>query len=288
MVNHKNRGIICILLSAFSFALMNMFLRMAGDLPSIEKSFFRNLVAVIVAFIMLMKSGERFHLQKKNLHLLILRSLSGTLGVFCNFYAVDHLVLADASSLNKLSPFFVIIFSYLVLKEKITLPQLSFIVAAFMGSLFIVKPSFSSGSIQASVIGFMGGMFAGFAYTCVRKLGNRGEKGPMIVFFFSAFSTIACIPFMLFDFKPMSGIQLMFLLLTGLAAAGGQFSITAAYTYAPGKEISVYDYTQIMFSAVLGYFFFGQVPDGYSFLGYTVIIAAGVAMFLYNQNHGGK
>lgn len=288
MENRKNRGILCILLSAFSFALMNMFLRMAGDLPSIEKSFFRNLVAVVIALIMLVRSGEGFHFQKKNLHLFILRSLTGTFGVFCNFYAVDHLVLADASSLNKLSPFFVIIFSYLVLKEKITLPQLSCIVAAFIGSMFIVKPTFVSGSLKASVIGFMGGMFAGFAYTCVRKLGMRGEKGPMIVFFFSAFSTLACIPFMIFDFKPMTGIQFLFLLLTGLAAAGGQFSITAAYTYAPGKEISVYDYTQIMFSAVLGYFFFGQVPDGFSFIGYIIIITAGVMMFLYNKNHGGK
>ena len=174
MLSRKNRGIICIILSSLSFAFMNMFLKMAGDLPSIEKSFFRNLIAALLAFIMLMRSNTRFHLQKRNLYLFILRSLTGTLGIFCNFYAVDHLLLSDASSLNKLSPFFVIVFSYFVLKEKITLPQLSCVVAAFIGSMFIVKPSFASDSLTASVIGFLGGMFAGFAYTCVRKLGNRG------------------------------------------------------------------------------------------------------------------
>lgn len=110
----------------------------------------------------------------------------------------------------------------------------------------------------------------------------------MIVFFFSTFSMLACIPFMIADFQPISGTQLIFLLLTGVAAAGGQFGITAAYTYAPGREISVYDYTQIMFSAVLGFFFFGQIPDGWSFLGYIVIIAAGVTMFFYNRKHGGN
>ena len=288
MLSRKNRGIICIILSSLSFAFMNMFLKMAGDLPSIEKSFFRNLIAALLAFIMLMRSNTRFHLQKRNLYLFILRSLTGTLGIFCNFYAVDHLLLSDASSLNKLSPFFVIVFSYFVLKEKITLPQLSCVVAAFIGSMFIVKPSFASDSLTASVIGFLGGMFAGFAYTCVRKVGNRGEQGPMIVFFFSTFSMLACIPFMIADFQPISGTQLIFLLLTGVAAAGGQFGITAAYTYAPGREISVYDYTQIMFSAVLGFFFFGQIPDGWSFLGYIVIIAAGVTMFFYNRKHGGN
>lgn len=287
MLTQKNRGIICIILSAFSFALMGMFLKLAGDLPSIEKSFFRNLVAAVIAFVMLIRSREKVQIQKRNLHWFILRSLFGTLGIFCNFYAVDHLMLSDASSLNKLSPFFVIVFSYLVLKEKITPAQCACVAAAFVGSLFIVKPSFATGITPASVIGFCGGMFAGFAYTCVRKLGLRGEKGPMIVFFFSMFSMLACIPFLIADFHPISGKQLLFLMLTGLAAAGGQFGITAAYTYAPGREISVYDYTQIMFSAILGFFFFGQVPDGWSFFGYFVIIAAGILIFLYNKKYGG-
>ena len=102
----KNRGIICIILSAFSFALMALFLKLSGDLPAIEKSFFRNLVAAVMAFIMIIRSKEKIQIQKRNLHWFILRSLFGTLGIFCNFYAVDHLVLSDASCLNKLSPFF--------------------------------------------------------------------------------------------------------------------------------------------------------------------------------------
>lgn len=284
----KNRGILCIILSSCSFALMAMFLKMAGDLPSIEKSFFRNLVASVIAFVMLIRSKEKIQIQKRNLHWFILRSLFGTLGIFCNFYAVDHLMLSDASSLNKLSPFFVIVFSYLVLKEKITPTQCACVIAAFVGSLFIVKPSFATGVTPAAVIGFAGGMCAGFAYTCVRKLGLRGEKGPMIVFFFSTFSMLACVPYLIVDFHPISTQQMIFLLLTGLAAAGGQFGITAAYTYAPAREISVYDYTQIMFSAVLGFLFFGQLSDLLSFIGYCVIVAAGVIMFLYNKRRGGN
>ena len=110
----------------------------------------------------------------------------------------------------------------------------------------------------------------------------------MIVFFFSTFSMLACVPYLIVDFHPITGQQLVFLLLTGLAAAGGQFGVTAAYTYAPASEISVYDYTQIMFSAILGLLFFGQLPDFLSFAGYCIIVIAGICMFLYNRRRGGN
>ena len=73
------------------------------------------------------------------------------------------------------------------------------------------------------------------------------------------------------------------LLGAGLAAAGGQFGITAAYYHAPAKEISIYDYSQIIFSTILGYFLFGQVPDKYSVLGYVIILAMAAWMFFYNK-----
>ena len=78
----------------------------------------------------------------------------------------------------------------------------------------------------------------------------------------------------------MTVAQLVVLLLAGLAAAGGQFTITAAYSYAPAREISVYDYSQIIFAAVLGFFVFGQVPDLLSWIGYAVIISMAVVNYL--------
>ena len=101
--------------------------------------------------------------------------------------------------------------------------------------------------------------------------------------FFSGFSCVVTLPFLIFDFHPMTFNQLLCLLGAGLAAAGGQFSITAAYTKAPAKEISVYDYSQIIFAAMLGFILFGDIPDGYSILGYIIIIAMAVLMFFYNN-----
>ena len=104
-MNTKNKAIVCILISAFGFSIMNLCVKLSGDLPSIEKSFFRNLVAAIIAFILLYRSKAGFSCKKENLPALILRAVLGTIGIFCNFYALSHMVLSDASMLNKLSPF---------------------------------------------------------------------------------------------------------------------------------------------------------------------------------------
>ena len=263
---------------------MNLFVRMSGDIPPFQKSFFRNLVAVVFAAVVLVKQKSGFRWNKGNLKYLLLRSGIGTIGIVCNFYALSHIPLSDASILNKMSPFFVIIFSFFILKERLTFLQGAAVVIAFVGSLFVIKPSFQNVDVIPSAIGLFGGMCAGFAYTMVRILGNRKENGSRIVFFFSTFSCLSMLPFLIFDYHPMAWWQILMLLGAGLAATGGQFSITAAYCHAPAREISVYDYSQIIFATLLGVLFLGEVPDIYSFIGYIIIVAMAVLMFLYN-NH---
>lgn len=157
------------------------------------------------------------------------------------------------------------------------------VLIAFLGSLLIIKPSFDFVDMIPALCGFMGGLFAGGAYTCVRALGLRQVKGASIVFFFSAFSCTMTLPFLILQYHDMSMIQLLYLLLAGLSAAGGQFAITAAYTYAPAKEISVYDYSQVVFSAIIGFFLFAQIPDLFSIVGYIIIILVAILMFQYQR-----
>ena len=89
---------------------------------------------------------------------------------------------------------------------------------------------------------------------------------------------------MLISYQPMSARQLIYLLLVGVCAAGGQFGITAAYTYAPSREISVYDYSNIVFVAIEGYLFLGhQIPDILSIVGYIIICSMAIWMFIYNN-----
>ena len=117
----------------------------------------------------------------------------------------------------------------------------------------------------------------------VRVLGTHGVKGPVIVFYFSFFSCLSVVPWMVFHFTPMSMKQLVTLLMAGLFAAGGQFTITAAYTYAPAGKISIFDYSQIIFATMLGFIMFGEIPDKYSFTGYVLIILASLGTFIYNM-----
>lgn len=283
-IRKKTKGILCILAAAFFFALQAVFVRLAGDLPSMQKSFFRNLVALVFSLVFLLRSEEKFRWDRKQLPVYLARAVFGTMGIFCNYYAIDHLLLSDASMLNKLSPFFAILFSFIALREKVKPMQIFGVMAAFLGALFIIKPGGFSGSDWfPAMIGVLGGLTAGAAYTAVRVLGQRGERGTFIVFFFSAFSCLVSVPFLIFDYHPMSLTQLGMLLLAGLSAAGGQFSITAAYTNAPAREISVYDYTQVLFSALLGFFLFDQMPDGWSILGYVIICGVSILLFFYNN-----
>ncbi len=281
----KYKGVFYIILSAAFFALMSTFIKLAGDVPFIEKSIFRNAVAMVFAALVLIKDKAKVKPKKGDIKYLLLRAAFGTLGIVCNFYAVDKLVLSDASMLNKMSPFFAVVFSYFLLKEKASPLQWLAVIGAFVGSLFILKPSFQNMDLIPSLIGFIGGLGAGAAYTFVRILGNRGIKGPFVVMFFSAFSCLILLPFMLLDFKPLTAFQFAMLLCCGLAAAGGQFSITAAYMHAPAKEISVYDYSQIIFTTLISFFLFGQTPDILSFIGYFVIVAMAVIMFVYNNGY---
>lgn len=273
-----------ILISAFSFALMNLFVQLAGDINPIQKSFFRNLIAFLFAASILIKDHD-FSFQKRNLKYLVLRSALGTIGILCNYYALGHLLLSDASMLNKLSPFVVLICSYIFLKEKINSFQAFSIIVAFIGSLFIIRPGFSLTEMLPALAGLMGAIAAGGAYTTVRYLGLRGERGPFIVFFFSAFSCLAVLPYIVTHFEPMTVKQLGMLLLAGLAASGGQFGVTYAYKYAPARDISIYDYTQVIFAALLGFVVFGQLPDGMSLVGYMIICGISVLMYLYNMGY---
>lgn len=287
-IKKQYKGIFYIILSAFCFSLMDMFVRMSGDLPSIQKSFFRNIVAAVFGCILVLKEKDSFQWKKGSGKYLILRSLFGTLGILCNFYAIDHLALADASMLNKMSPFFVVIFSFLFLKEKVTVAQILLVMGAFGGSLFVVKPTVSNLDLIPSLIGLLGGLGAGAAYTMVRKLGTIGVKGPFIVFFFSTFSCVVTLPWLIFDYHTMTLAQTVILLMAGLCAAGGQFAITAAYCYAPASEISIYDYTKVIFSMILGFVMFQQIPDFYSWVGYVIICLMAVLMFFYNKKRGAR
>lgn len=282
------KGVFFILLSAFSFALMALFVRLSGNVPFVQKTFFRNIVALAITIISIatgiLKGGiEQYKIPKESWIFLVLRSVGGSIGIFGNFYAIDHLILADASILNKMAPFYTVLFSFLLLGEKIKIIPLFAIITAFCGAMLVAKPSFDFSKTLPSLAGVASGFGAGFAYACVRKLGKQKCSGKIVILFFSAFSTLLAVPYMIMNFSPMTKMQTIYLLFAGISAAMGQFTITAAYYHAPAAKISIFDFCQIIFSASLGYFILGQKPDILSIFGYVIILSMAALNFFYNN-----
>ena len=276
IVNDKRlKGIISIMISAAGFAGMSFFVKLTGKVPVIEKAMFRNAVALVVAYIIMRREGVSFYVEKKNRLPLFLRCFFGTAGLICNFWAIGYLKLGDSSILQKMAPFFSIVMSIFILQEKPNLTSIVSVLVALLGAAFVVKPGQGLLGLPA-LVGLLGGFCAGTAFTFVRKLGTHGVRGAQIVFYFSFISSIALLPICLLQFRPLSAEQLLFLTGAGLCAAVGQIFVTRAYSYAPAKEISVFDYSQVIFSAILGFVILGELPDIYSFIGYALIFSMAI------------
>ena len=287
MNNNSNilKGIFCIIIAGFGFALMSLFVKLSGDLPSMQKGFFRNIIAVFISSIPLIKHRKGINIPKNKTGWLVLisRSVFGTIGLVLNFYAISHISLADSSIIQKLSPFIIIILSYIFFKEEMTRFQFFSIIIAFIGIILIIKPSGNDIISMGALAALLGALCAGIAYTCVRYLGTHNISGEFIIFFFSSLSSLMLLTYLIFDYRTMTYYQLSMLLLAGISATIGQYGVTFAYKFAAAKNISVFDYSQVLFSGIFGYMFFGEFPDFQSLIGYTIVISVGIILVLRSK-----
>src|SRR5690554_3642169 len=163
----KTKGILLIILGAVFFGFMNTCVKLAGDLPIMQKVFFRNFFALIFSFIILIKHGDP--IKSRNIKFILIRSILGYLGIVTNVYAISRLILADANILQNTNPFFIIIFSVLFLREPLKKYHIPTLLIALLGAGLVIKPQFNY-TIIPSLVGLAAGMFAGGAYTSVRYL----------------------------------------------------------------------------------------------------------------------
>jgi len=281
----RNQGIACIVASALGFAIMATCVRLCDDfggpISSFQKSFFRNLLALVISTVVFIRHRAAHPdisvtagMSLGDWGVLTLRSVVGTIGIFANFYALSHITIAEGQTLNKTAPFFTVLFAWLLLGEKVRWRQTLPLAIAFGGVLLIAKPGFAGASALPLAMGVLGGAAAGIAYTAVRQMGLRKVEPTLIVLFFSAFSCLASVPFMCLRPDPMTWPQTLILLGAGAGAALGQFGITAAYRFAAPKDIAVFDYSNVIFTAAFGWLLFRQIPDYWSVTGIIAIIGA--------------
>ena len=299
----RAKGALAMTASAFGFAAMGACVRLADDfgapVSSFQKSFFRNVVALAISLFVFARSvpaggtgrGLRRYLPRlgrSGSWLLLARSVIGTCGIFANFYALSHVPIAEAQTLNKTAPFFTVAFAWMFLGEKACPRQVLALLAAFAGVTLVAKPGFAGAAAFPLFIGLLGGACAGGAYACLRALRRRGVPPAFIVLFFSAFSCLASVPFIAADYTPMTVSQTLILFGAGVGAAVGQFGITAAYGFAAPREIAVYDYSSILFAGVLGFALFGQVPDALSFAGFALVVFAALRLSAASPGRDGS
>lgn len=282
LFSSKTKAMLLMLASSLFFAVMGALVKLSGDVPFMEKALFRNLISLILAVFLLMRRRQSPWGKRENRTILFARGFFGTLGMICYFYGIDRLILADSSMLNKMHPFFVTIFAVPLLKEKISKHQVASLILAFAGAALIIKPSFDLSQSGPAIVCFFSAVFAGLAYTLVGLLGSR-EDSTIIVFYFSLISTLVCLPLTLVHFVRLSIGQLLLLVGAGCASALAQFALTIAYRHAPASEVSIYNYSNVVFASLLGIFFFSELPDLASLAGYVLIVGAGYVIFRFGS-----
>jgi drug/metabolite transporter (DMT)-like permease len=266
------RAIAFMVASGLCFALMGATVKLSGDLPLATKVFFRNLVTLGITGAIAVRQRENPFARTPNWARLLLRSAFGLVGVFLYFLALGEMNLADASLLNKTSPFFVTGFAVLILREKLHSRVVPALVAAFVGAMLIIKPGFDASALPA-LAGLGSGMCAGMAYTLVRSMKGR-ESPNRIILTFSLVSTAATLPLLLLDPPRPDAMQWWALIGTGVFAAGGQYGLTFAYHHAPAGRISIFTYLHVLFALIVGAALWGERPDLASIAGGVMIVGA--------------
>lgn len=271
------------LTSTFFFALMTALVRLSGDLPTLQKAFFRNLISAGVAAWALWRDGGGFAVQRRNLLPLGARALSGTISLVACYYTFDAMHISDATMLAKIAPFCTLVFSALLMRERVRGFEWAALVAVFAASCLVIKPGFAGVMPVAALIGALGGMCSGMSVTMVRYLQLRGERSASIVLAFSAFSCLLFLPFVLLRYAPMTSAQFWCLMGAGSCATVGQFAMSAAYKRAPAGVLSVFEFAQILFTAIFGMVWFAQYPDALSVLGYLLVTAVAVWLAYFER-----
>ncbi|WIF95694.1 DMT family transporter [Caminicella sporogenes] len=280
---NKKKGILLLLTSSFCFAVMAASVKSVPHIPLYEKVFFRNLLGIFIMGGFIIKNKKSF--KSSNAKLLAMRCIFGVLGVMAYFYSISKLALSDAVLLNKMSPFFVVIFSVLFLKEKINKFQVYAIIIALIGAGFVIKPQFNYTVIPA-IIGLLSAILAASSYTIIRHL-RLYDSPEVIVFYFSLFSSISMIPFMIAgNFTIPTYKDLLILLLISLSATCAQTFMTNAYRYAPASQLAIYGYANIIFSTIFGIILWNEFPDLLSITGGLLIILGGFINYIStNSKH---
>ena len=281
-ITGKKYGILLMCTSSLLFSGMQIAIRLTAEtVPLMQQVFFRNIVSLVICFCIIKKTGGSMFGEKKHQPLLFTRSVMGLLGLVSLFYAASNGYQADITIMSRLSPFLITLWAFLFLKEKIAKIQIPALLIAFTGALFVVNPVFNT-NIFPLFIAFLCSVFSSISYTILAYFKNKVDP-ITVVMHFSTFCVAASLPFFAAVFVMPSLRDFILLLVIGTFGGFGQFALTYAYRMAPASEVSVYNYSGILFSALLGYFFLAENMAGASIIGGVLVVLASYLVYRFTD-----
>jgi len=274
-------GVLLIIISEFMFVSMSAVVKVTSfHVPSEAIVFFRNFFAIFILLPWMLHRGVNV-LSWQQIRLHFLRSLSGLGAMYCFFYTIAHIPLAEASLLKLTMPFFLPILSIFWLAEAVSLRVIWAIIVGFIGVAIILKPdtiTFSS----VSLIALLGGLLAAVATSTIRRM-SAIDSSINIVFYFAVIGSVfSAIPLFWSEFS-LTYHAIILLFAVAILATIAQLVMTYAYQIAPAASIGPFSYVSVIFATSFGWWFWHEQVDYWFFMGASLIIFAGILLILNDK-----
>ncbi len=283
-------GIVCKLIATLLFAVMFAAIRWLGPYFSIgEIVFFRSLLGLPVIIVAAYFSSAGLSLLRTNrIDSHALRSIAGTVSMFCNFTAYTYLPLADATTIGFAAPLFVVVLAAVMLSERVHVYRWSAVVVGFIGVLIIVEPEgrASEPALLGAAFALAGAFLSALAMIFLRRM-SAHEHSITIAFYFMLTAAAIGLLTALFGWTLPSRSQAAVLILTGISGGIGQLFLSFSYRYSEASVLAPFDYTGLIWAVMLGYFLFDELPAKEVWAGAILVIAAG-CIILWREHRLGR
>lgn len=266
------RGALFILASEFLLASAGALIKwLATDVPNEMIVFFRNLFG-LAALLPLLLIGRRVSLRTQIFPLHLLRGLAGLAAMYCFYYAIGHIKLADAMVLKLTTPIFIPMIAWFWLRERLPGLALIALLIGFFGVLLVLRPGAEFNWVV--LVAVAGSGFAAVAKVTIRRLSDT-EPAVRTVFYFAAVGAVVSAVPLLWAWQTPTRTQWLFLLALGPLASLAQWCMTRGYASAPASQVGIFTYSAVLFGAAYGWWLWGEIWDALSMAGAILIAVAG-------------
>lgn len=271
-------------LAAFWFALMNVFVKKVNHLPAMELVFFRCSISTFFCFGGIFM--QKLNWKGTNRKLLLLRGTFGTISLWLYFLTLKKLSLGTAVSIQYMSPIFSVIVASYLLKEKIAPVQFLFFAISFAGVLFV--KGFDPGvSTLYLVVGMGSALGSALAYNMIRNLKDK-EHPLVVVLHFQLLAAIVGLVFSIFNWQTPTGWDWLYLFLVGATTQLAQMAMTRSLQNDKVANVTILQYTGIIYALVFGYFLFDESHDVFAIIGMLLIVGGVVLNILFGRKSESK